>query len=247
MYLYCLSEKCMNKIADKTNYDKIAAAYIAHADNKFSWNSLYERPYMISIFDDFTNKKILDAGCGTGFYSKNAIDKNADVIAVDASQKMLDHLSKTIVSTKLKVYKADLANGLPFIESGSLDYIICSLALHYIENWDTIITEFYRVLKQNGKLYISTHHPFADYLILKKKSYFDKLLVEDEWGSDKNSFKVFFYTRSLSDVLKPFLSSTFNILSIDEPIPSLECKGVAPEIFEKLCTQPSFLFLVLQK
>jgi len=30
----------MNKIAGKTNYDKIAAAYIKHAEDKFSWNNL---------------------------------------------------------------------------------------------------------------------------------------------------------------------------------------------------------------
>jgi len=237
----------MDKIVDKTNYDKIAGAYIDHAESKLSWNNLYERPYMISIFDDFTNKKILDAGCGTGFYSKYAIEKNAQATAVDASQKMLDHLSKTRASKKLKIYKADLADGLPFIGPGSVDCIICSLVLHYIENWDTIISEFYRVLKQNGKLYISTHHPFADYLMLNKKSYFDKYLVEDEWGSGKNSFKVFFYTRPLYAVLKPFINSPFNILSIDEPMPTQECKRAAPEVFEKLCTHPSFLFLVLQK
>jgi SAM-dependent methyltransferase len=236
-----------NELVNKTNYDKIAAAYIEHAENKFSWNNLYERPYMLSIFDDFTNKKILDAGCGTGFYSKYAIENNADVIAVDASEKMLDHLGKTIVSPKLKLHKADLAGGLPFIETGSLDYIVCSLALHYVENWGTIVSEFYRVLTKDGKLYISTHHPFADHLILNKESYFDKCLVEDEWGSGENSFKVFYYTRPLSDVLKPFINSPFTILSIDEPLPTQECKRVAPEIFEKLHKQPSFLFLVMQK
>jgi len=48
-------------------------------------------------------------------------------------------------------------------------------------------------------------------------------------------------------VLKPFIDSPFTILSIDEPMPPGECKKAAPEIFEKLSTQPSFLFLVLQK
>jgi len=237
----------MDKLADKTNYDKIAAIYIPHADNKLSWNNLYERPYMISIFDDFTNKKILDAGCGTGFYSQYAIDKNAEVIAVDASEKMLNHLGKTIASPKLEMYKADLADGLSFIASDSVDYIICSLALHYLENWETIISEFYRVIKKTGKLYVSTHHPFADYLILNKKSYFDKYLVKDKWGSGKNSFNVFFYTRSLSDLLKPFIHSAFHILSINEPLPTTECKRLAPKIFKSLTKQPAFLFIVLEK
>jgi SAM-dependent methyltransferase len=237
----------MNKIVAKTNYDKIASKYIKHAEDEFSWNNLHERPHMISIFDDFRNKKILDAGCGTGFYSKYAIDKGATVIAVDASAEMLEHVTNTINSPKLKTYKADLADKLFFIESSSLDYIVCSLALHYIENWNSVISEFYRVLNKTGKLYISTHHPFMDYLILKKKSYLDKFLVQDEWGSSTNSFKVFYYTRPLSDVLKPIIHSPFTILSIDEPKPTEECKRKSPEIFEKLSNQPSFLFIVLQK
>ena len=124
----------MDHLADETNYDKIASIYLRHAEDKLSWNNLYERPYMLSIFDDFAGKKILDAGSGTGFYSKYALAKNAEVIAVDASQKMLDHLDETGASSKLKMYKADLAKGLPFIASDSIDHIICSLALHYIEN-----------------------------------------------------------------------------------------------------------------
>jgi len=233
--------------ADETNYDKIASIYLHHANDKLSWNNLYERPYMLSIFDDFTGKRILDAGCGTGYYSKYAIEKNAEVIAVDASEKMLDYVKETISSPALKLYKADLANGLPFIESDTQDYIICSLSLHYIENCEAIIDDFYRVLKKNGKIYISTHHPFADYLLLKKKSYFDKYLVEDIWGSGKKPFKVFYYTRSLTDLLLPFLKSDFKILSINEPLPTHECKILVPRIYKKLKEQPAFLFIILQK
>jgi len=237
----------MSKMAGRTNYDKIAATYRSHAEDKLSWNNLYERPFMLSIFDNFSRKKILDAGTGTGFYSKYAINQNADVIAVDASQKMLDHLAKIVVSPRLKMYKTDLADGLPFIKSNSLDYVICSLTLHYLKDWENVINEFYRVLKKDGKLYVSTHHPFADYLVLKKKGYFDKYLAEDIWGRNKNPFNVFYYTRPLSDLLKPFVNSAFKILSIDEPLPKPELKNASPEIFEILSTQPAFIFLVLQK
>lgn len=237
----------MDKISGKTNYDKIASTYLHHANDKLSWNNLYERPYMLSVFDDFRGKKVLDAGCGTGFYSKFAIEKKAEVIAVDASQKMLDHVNETISSSALNLYKADLANGLPFVQNDSQDYIICSLALHYIENWETIINDFYRILKKNGKIYISTHHPFADYLLLKKKSYFDTYLVEDTWGSGKKPFKVFYYTRPLTELLSPILKSAFKILSITEPLPTTECKILAPKIYKKLNEQPAFLFLILQK
>jgi len=83
--------------------------------------------------------------------------------------------------------------------------------------------------------------------VLNKKSYFDKYLVKDKWGSGKKSFNVFFYTRSLSDLLKPFLHSDFKILSIDEPLPKAECKRLSPKVFKSLSKQPAFLFMVLQK
>jgi len=84
---------------------------------------------MLSILIILKNKKILDVGCGTGFYSKYAIDKNAEVIAVDASQEMLDHLGKTNASPRLIMYKANLADGLPFIASTLL--ITLSAPLYY--------------------------------------------------------------------------------------------------------------------
>ena len=202
---------------------------------------------MLSIFDSFSNKNVLDAGCGTGFYSFYALKQNANVTAVDASQNMLDYIKKKDKLNEIKIYKADLKNGLPFIKSNSQDYIISSLFLHYIKNWKIIIDDFYRILKNNGKLYISTSHPFTDFLYLKKESYFDKYFVEDTWGPKKKPFKVHYYTRSLTDMLKPFLNSNFNISAIEEPLPTLKCKKLAPDIYQRLKEKPAFIFLTLKK
>ena len=232
---------------EPTNYDSIADIYTTHVDNELSWNNLYERPYMLSIFDNFENKDILDAGCGAGFYSFHALKQNANVIAIDASQNMLNYVKKKDKLKKIKLFKADLRNGLPFIESNSQDFIICSLVLHYIENWETIINDFYRVLKNNGKLYISIHHPFTDFLYLKKESYFAKYFVEDTWGSKGKPFIVHYYTRSLTDILKPFLNSRFNITTIEEPLPTLKSKELSPDIYLRLVEKPAFIFFTLEK
>jgi len=237
----------MSDTVKLTNYDNISCVYTKQVEDKLSWNNLYERPNMLSIFDKFENKNILDVGCGTGFYSFYALKHNADVIAVDASQNMLNYIKEKDRSNKIKLYKTDLTNGLPFVKSGTQDYIICSLVLHYIDNWDIIIKDFYRVLKVNGKVYISTHHPFADFLHLKKKSYFDNYLVEDTWGDKDNSFKVHYYTKPLKDILKPLLNSEFIIRKIDEPLPTKKCKELAPTTYQKLLEKPSFIFIVLEK
>lgn len=125
---------------------------------------------------------------------------------------------------------------------------ICSLALHYIEEWKPLISELYRIMRKNGELIISTHHPFMDYLSLDKSSYFEKKLIEATWGrGSENEFTVHYYTRSLTDLLKPIIESKFNIVSIEEPLPTQDIKQISPQIYERLSNKPGFLFIVLRR
>lgn len=237
----------MKPLSEFTNYDQVAEKYIAHAENERSWNNLYERPYMLSVFNDFKNKSVLDAGSGTGFYSLYASSQGADVISVDISQRMLDHISEKDSLDKIRLVRANVAAGFPFLEDESQDFIICSLVLHYIENWENLLADMKRVLRKNGKVYISTHHPFNDMIHLNKENYFEKGLVSDRWGTMENTFDVHYYTRSMADLLKPFLNSGFSILNIDEPQPDPVIKKIDPDAYTFFCTKPAFIFLILEK
>ena len=238
----------MSKTVDLTNYDSIAEIYISKVEKELSWNNLYEREYMTSIFDDFDGKSVLDVGAGTGFYAKYALNHNAtQVIAVDASQKMLDYIAANDESKSIGLYKADLKDGLPQIATNSQDYIICSLVLHYIEDWRCIFEDFHRILKPNGKLYISTHHPLNDYIYLDKPNYFKKYIIKDTWGQGDNQFDVHYYTRPLSDLMRPIIDSPFIMECMAEPLPSQRCKELATEIYEQLSAKPGFLFFTLRK
>jgi len=238
----------MKSKVELTRYDQISSKYIEHVNRNNSWNNLYERPYMLSLFDDFSNKTVLDLGCGTGFYSLYALEQKASsVTSVDASQEMLNHVKGKDASGRIKLVNADLTQGLPFIQNASQEYIICSLVLHYLEHWDGLVSEFYRVLKPGGKVYISTHHPFGDFLVHNKESYFDTYLIRDTWGDGDNSFPVNYYTRTLEDLLKPFLNSGLRIVSITEPQVSEDFKHLNEKAFKYLSKNPAFLFLVLEK
>ena len=230
-----------------TNYDSIAEIYLAHTERPNSWNNLYERPYMLSKIHSLQNKNVLDIGCGSGFYTKYALEKGANVTAIDASKAMIERLSSLIKSPKLQLVCADISKSLSFLDSESFDCIICSLVLHYVEDWEPLLSELYRVMRKNGELIISTHHPFTDYLFLNKRSYFENTMVEDTWGRGEHSFKVHYYTRSLTAVLRPIIESQFSIVSIEEPLPTEKIKQASPEIYERLNEKPGFLFIVLRR
>ena len=237
----------MKSPVELTNYDNIAEIYIPHTEKEDSWNNLYERPNMLASFDNFNDKHVVDIGCGSGFYTNYALSDGAVVTAVDASQKMLDYVQSAGNSERLTLIRSDLLNGLPFICSNSQHYIICSLVLHYIEKWDLLLSDFYRVLQPKGRVHISVHHPFGDYLHLNKKSYFDSYFVEDVWGRDDKPFKVYYYTKTLSQILRPILESPFLLEKVDEPLPNEDCKRISPFVYSKLKTRPSFLFITLSK
>ena len=239
----------MSNDSELTSYDSIAIEdYIAHVDRPLSWNNLYERPAMIARLPMLKAKNVLDIGCASGFYAKYALDNGANVTAVDISKVMTERLSTRIKSVKLTIFCADIAKPMPFLISNVFDCVICSLILHYIKDWEPLLAELHRVMKKGGRLVISTHHPFDIYQYFKLSNYHDFKLVEDTWGSSgPRPFKVHFYVRPLKEVLRPIIQSKFKIISIDEPLPTKECKELAPEVYKRLMERPGFLFIVLEK
>ena len=239
----------MKEDSELTNYDSINIEdYIAHIERPESWNNLFERPYVLSQFSSFKDKYVLDIGCSSGFYTEYALENGADVTAVDISKRMIERLASRVKSPRLTLIQADITRPMPFLDSESFDYVICSLVLHYIKDWEPLLTELYRVMKKGGKLVISTHHPFSMYLYLKPESYFDFKLVEDTWGErGPRPFKVHYYIRPLNEVLRPIIQSQFKITGIEEPLPDEKCRELSPETYERLNKQPGFLFIILGK
>ncbi|MBN1161516.1 MAG: class I SAM-dependent methyltransferase [Dehalococcoidales bacterium] len=239
----------MPEDSELTSYDSVdIEVYLKHVERPLSWNNLYERPAMLALLPSLKGKNVLDIGCASGFYTKYALGKGAYVTAVDISKTMVDRLAASIKSPNLKLLCADIAKPMPFLESDTYDCAICSLVLHYIKDWKTLLAELYRVLERKGRVIISTHHPFEMYQYLKLPSYFDFKLVEDTWGSSgPHPFNVRYYVRPLNEVLRPIIQSKFNIISIDEPLPDERCKELAPETYKRLMERPGFLFIILEK
>lgn len=43
----------------------------------------------MSLVGDVTGKRVLDAGCGAGYYARQLVERGADVFASDASEEMV--------------------------------------------------------------------------------------------------------------------------------------------------------------
>jgi ABC-2 type transport system ATP-binding protein len=109
--------------------------------------------------------KVIEFGCGTGFFTQ-AIANNADhVTATDLSEQMLDKTKKKLKNFKnISIQKADCENcNFP---SSKFDTVFMANVIHFINNPDKALLESYRILKKGGLIilvdYTSYHMKWKD-------------------------------------------------------------------------------------
>lgn len=227
------------------HYDNMGIAYIRKSKQNLH-NVYYNNPAIISLAGEVKGKEVFEVGCGGGSLTEWLVNQGASVIACDVSEQMVKYTKKKMGS-KAKVLIADISKPLDFLEDNSIDMIIASLVLHYISNWLPVFSEFNRILKKNGSIVISVHHPHADWKWFNKTNYFKKELYEDSWTIDGKSYPVNFYHRTLTNMFAIFRKNGFFVDILLEPFPIPEAKEVDARIYETLLSNPHFLFLRLKK
>jgi SAM-dependent methyltransferase len=229
--------------ARQFTYDDIAAEYAAKVDSA-PYNALYERPAMLGMLPDLKGARILDAGCGSGWYAEQLLKRGAHVTGIDASGAMVDHararLEKSVSpSRQFELRVADLADELPFRDE-TFDGVVSPLVLHYMRDWRPALRELRRVLVDGGWLLFSTHHPAADAALFATSNYFATEHVVDHWDWVG---RVEFFRRSLTEVISSVIESGFTIEKLVEPVPTAEFKVAKPDAWERLMRQPEFLII----
>jgi SAM-dependent methyltransferase len=188
------------------------------------------------------NLKVLDAGCGSGWYAEYLLKRGATVTAFDVNTDFVT-LTQARVGGRAHVLQADLAEPLQFAGDSEFDVVVCPLVMHYIKDWPPIFGEFHRILKPSGILIFSTHHPFMDWKHFNKEDYFAIELVEVEW----NSGKITFYRPPLTTISQDLEATGFFIERLLEPQPTEDFRRVHPEGYERLTKNPWFLMIRARK
>ncbi len=106
---------------------------------------------------DISNKNWLDAGCGTGIFSRWLAERGASVLAIDAAPAMIEQArqlsSDSAVRGRLSYSVGDIGQ-LQFAD-GSFDGVLCSSVLEYVASPVDCLREFERVLRPQGRLILS--------------------------------------------------------------------------------------------
>ena len=221
-------------------YDELAEAYAAMVDTK-PHNAYYERLATLSLLPEVKGKRVLDAGCGPGAYAEWLVEHGAEVVALDANEKMV-RLARQRLGSKAQVLLANLEQPLDFLADGSFDVVVSPLVMDYIRDWESAFREFHRVLRVGGCLVFSMEHPYSKYDYHRQTSnYFEVEQVEFTWRGFGKPVRVPSYRRPMSAVTNPLVRAGFILEQILEPLPTQEFKEDEPEDYEKLIHSPGFM------
>jgi len=104
--------------------------------------------------------RVIECGCGTGFYTKHIAPNSSAILAVDISAEMLDQAKSNLkMFPHVSYLKADCKK-LPLPDAG-FDTALMANVLHTVSTPGIVLDEIYRVLKNDGLLVIITYSDYA--------------------------------------------------------------------------------------
>lgn len=93
--------------------------------------------------------KVLELGCGTGYFTRELMDTGAKITAIDISPDLLEVARSEIQAGNVE-FIVDNAYEMSF-EDETFDHVIGSSVLHHLEI-NQALAEIYRVLKPGGRI-----------------------------------------------------------------------------------------------
>jgi SAM-dependent methyltransferase len=223
-------------------YDAFAASFAEHSRDGL-YNALYDRALVRELLGDVAGLAVLDAGCGAGWLVEELLERSAArVLGCDLSGELIAIASARLGDrAELRVH--DLQHPLDWLDDASVDRVVLQLVIHHIDDRVSALRELHRVLRPDGRLVVTTHHPMLDWLRLGG-SYFDVAKVEEVW---EDGWEVAYWRQPLSDVIDEYVAAGFLVERLAEPRPSAAVRERDADEHAKLASRPAFLGVSLVK
>ncbi|HEX2047775.1 MAG TPA: class I SAM-dependent methyltransferase [Acidimicrobiales bacterium] len=198
---------------------------------------------MLDLLGDVAGRRVLDAGCGPGFYASELVARGATVVGFDASAEMV-RLAWQRVGGAATFRGHDLGRPLDWLDDDVFDAALLALVIHHVDDRLGALREMHRVLRPGGVLVVSTHHPTADWARLGG-SYFTVEKLDERWHDGE--WRVRYWRQPLTATCDEFADAGFFIERLVEPRPVPEMADRFPDDYAKLLQEPGFVDFRLRK
>ncbi len=139
--------------------------------------------------------KVLEIGCGTGFFTKEIVKKPVKLIAIDISPELIEIAKKNISSPNVE-FIIENAYQMKF-EDNAFDTVLGSSVLHHLDV-EAALKEIYRVLKPGGEIAFTEPNMMNPQIALQKNIPALKKALGD--SPDETAFFIWSLTKKLKEI-----------------------------------------------
>lgn len=192
---------------------------------------------MWDLIGDVKNLRVLDAGCGNGYFSRMLAREGAIVTGVDHSESFIEYCQQKEKDQNLGItYYVSSLDKLPMFKDQSFDLIVSNVVFIDVLSYKEAFIELTRVLKLSGRLIWSNLHPiFARITNVMYRMPYDTVRNEERigmlidryfdtggtlisWGNMKPIWQ---FDRTLSEYSSALKQAGLVIQEIIEPKPDI--------------------------
>lgn len=215
----------MNK---DTSWGGVADWYDEHLGSDDTYQAKVIAPNLMRILSIKEGERVLDVGCGQGYFTREALKHTRQVMGADISKELI---AKAKAQTPSVQFHITPAHALKFAGNGQFDAALCVLALQNMQDMGAVFKEVARVLKPGGRFVFVLNHP--TFRVLKRSSWgWDestkqqyrridgylsaaKVAVDMAPGKSKKS-ETISYHRSLQDFFKALSGAGLSVTRLEE-------------------------------
>jgi SAM-dependent methyltransferase len=212
-----------------------------------------EWPVMRSMLPDMRDARVVDLGCGYGWFCRWAAENGAsEVLGIDISEKMLDQARAGTDHEAITYRRSDL-EGLS-LPAETYDLVYSSLAFHYVEDGKRLYRTIHDILVPGGRLVFSTEHPI---FMASNRAGWIATDAGRTWPVDHYSTEgrrtrhwlgadVVKYHRTVATTINLLIGAGFRIRRIEEFSPTAAQIEADPTLAEEV-DRPMFLMIAAER
>lgn len=213
-----------------------------------------EWPAVRALLPDLNGKRVVDLGCGFGWFARWAKEHGAvDVLGFDLSENMIARARAETGDPGIQYRIADLDRlELP---TGSFDLAYSSLAFHYVEDFSRLTGAVHRALVPGGSFVFTIEHPI--YMAPTEPGWSTDHGGRRTWPVDRYSAEgtrttnwladgVVKHHRTIGTTLNTLIGAGFAIRHIQEWAPTADQVERHPELVEEM-DRPMILIVSAQR
>ncbi len=118
-------------------------------------------PHLSRLLALKKGERVLDLGCGPGFFAREFAHQGAEVLGTDISPELIRIANsyREKQQTKGLSFGVASADKLPMVKNGTMDTVTIILAIQNIKNMAGVFAEAARALKPHGRMILVLNHP----------------------------------------------------------------------------------------